>query len=92
MTSPAAKKSHNDVEKKRKDLISCGIRKLNTIVPNCTVQEIKNKTLEKTYNYILELQDKNKSLLLGAAPDQQGLFNFDLKHHLIDHFFLFVFY
>lgn len=68
------KKQHNDVEKKRKDLISIGIKKLNEVLPNSDTKEIKNKTLEKAYNYIKELQDTNKKLILGQVPEQQGKF------------------
>ena len=68
----AAKKQHNDIEKKRKDLISVGIKKLNEILPNSDAKEVKNKTLEKAYNFIRELQETNKRLILGNVPEQQG--------------------
>lgn len=71
---------HNKVEKKRKDAINQWIENLSNIVPSVDLtKDSKHMRLEKAFNYIKALEEKNRNLILGTIPKTQGRCSFSFR-------------
>ena len=80
------------IEKKRKDVINLWIENLGKIVPGVDLaKDSKHLKLEKTYNYIKELQVKNQNLILSNTPETQGIYLCSNHDYLLIMLFFFNF-
>ncbi|KAL3885260.1 hypothetical protein ACJMK2_025348 [Sinanodonta woodiana] len=75
---------HNEVEKKRKEKIKYWISKIGEILPTITLKERETPStleiVEKAYQYIVELRDKNEQLMQTRVDQEEGvsMLNIDL--------------
>ncbi|XP_015791860.1 probable serine/threonine-protein kinase DDB_G0282963 isoform X2 [Tetranychus urticae] len=67
-----ARKSHNNIEKKRKDKIAIWINKIYELLPKDPKKESKNGILEKAYHYMVHLKEMNDKLIYGNADQITG--------------------
>ncbi|KAK3577326.1 hypothetical protein CHS0354_008421 [Potamilus streckersoni] len=68
---------HNEVEKKRKEKIKYWISKIGEILPTITLKERETPStleiVEKAYQYIVELRDKNEQLMQARVDQEEGV-------------------
>lgn len=67
-----ARKSHNTIEKKRKDKIAIWINKISELLPKDPKKESKNAILEKAFHYMVHLKEMNDKLIYGNADQIIG--------------------
>lgn len=70
-----AKRIHNGVERKRKEMITYWIKKINLLLPDKNPKkESKSLILERAYEFLEYQLETNAKLLMGQVSDVEGKF------------------